>query len=155
VPSTSFLVSTALTGADPPTCHISSIVVDVREGRAQSRPSKIDQSREACLDPALTSSSASSGLEWAVCPSCHRNSSVRTNGRVRISHRVTFAHCIKGKEHQSKQLTVDKRTCMFSRLYHDQMTTDRTTGSFSVHGVTLVRSARGRFCISIQSDHKS
>ena len=28
----------------------------------------------------------------AVWPSCHRNSSVRTKGRVRISHRCTLAH---------------------------------------------------------------
>ena len=28
----------------------------------------------------------------AVWPSCHRNSLVRRNGRVRISHRNTFAH---------------------------------------------------------------
>lgn len=42
-----------------------------------------------------TSFSASSGVAWAVWPSCHRNSRVLTNGFVRISHRVTFAHWTK------------------------------------------------------------
>ena len=38
------------------------------------------------------SSSASSRVAWAVWPSCHRNSAVRRNGRVRISHRITLHH---------------------------------------------------------------
>jgi len=31
-------------------------------------------------------------VAWAVCPSCQRNSAVRRNNLVRISHRTTFAH---------------------------------------------------------------
>jgi hypothetical protein len=41
---------------------------------------------------ARTSSWASSWLAWAVCPSCHRNSVVRRNMRVRFSQRMTLAH---------------------------------------------------------------
>ena len=40
----------------------------------------------------IVSSCASSCVVCAVCPSCHRNSSVRRKSRVRISHRTTFAH---------------------------------------------------------------
>ena len=36
--------------------------------------------------------SASSRVSCAVCPSCHRNSAVRRNRRVRISQRTTLAH---------------------------------------------------------------
>jgi hypothetical protein len=39
-----------------------------------------------------TSSRASSCVAWAVWPSCHRNSLVRRNIRVRISQRITLAH---------------------------------------------------------------
>ena len=38
------------------------------------------------------SSTASSRVACAVWPSCHRNSAVRRNRRVRISQRTTFAH---------------------------------------------------------------
>ena len=38
------------------------------------------------------SATASSAVAWAVWPSCHRNSAVRRNSRVRISQRTTFAH---------------------------------------------------------------
>ena len=38
------------------------------------------------------SATASSFVAWAVCPSCHRNSAVRRNIRVRISQRITLAH---------------------------------------------------------------
>ena len=38
------------------------------------------------------SSRASSAVACAVCPSCHRNSVVRRNMRVRISQRTTLAH---------------------------------------------------------------
>ena len=40
----------------------------------------------------LASSKASSFVAWAVCPSCHKNSAVRKNIRVRISQRITLAH---------------------------------------------------------------
>jgi hypothetical protein len=39
-----------------------------------------------------TSSRASASVACAVCPSCHKNSAVRRNRRVRISQRTTFAH---------------------------------------------------------------
>ena len=39
-----------------------------------------------------TSSRASAWVAWAVCPSCHKNSVVRRNIRVRSSHRITLAH---------------------------------------------------------------
>ena len=44
------------------------------------------------LTISIAFASASSAVACAVCPSCHRNSSVRMNGRVRISQRCTFAH---------------------------------------------------------------
>ena len=40
----------------------------------------------------IASSSASSRVACAVWPSCHKNSAVRRNNRVRISQRKTFAH---------------------------------------------------------------
>jgi hypothetical protein len=40
----------------------------------------------------IVSTTASSAVAWAVCPSCHRNSAVRRNSRVRISQRTTLAH---------------------------------------------------------------
>ena len=40
----------------------------------------------------FASSRASSLVACAVCPSCHKNSAVRRNRRVRISQRSTFAH---------------------------------------------------------------
>ncbi len=41
---------------------------------------------------AATSAAASASVACAVWPSCHRNSIVRRNGRVRFSQRITFAH---------------------------------------------------------------
>src|SRR3954451_23475230 len=38
------------------------------------------------------SASASFSVSCAVCPSCHRNSVVRRNGRVTFSQRTMFAH---------------------------------------------------------------
>ena len=38
------------------------------------------------------SSTASLSVPCAVCPSCHKNSAVRRNKRVRISQRTTLAH---------------------------------------------------------------
>lgn len=52
-----------------------------------------------------TSSSASSRVAWAVCPSCHRNSLVRRKGRVRISQRTTLPHWFKSWG-RSRQLLI-------------------------------------------------
>ncbi len=41
---------------------------------------------------------ASSAVAWAVWPSCHRNSVVRWNRRVRISQRTTLAHWFTSRE---------------------------------------------------------
>ena len=44
------------------------------------------------LTISIAFASASAPVACAVCPSCHRNSSVRMKGLVRISQRCTFAH---------------------------------------------------------------
>mmetsp|Transcript_22814 Transcript_22814/g.70485 ORF Transcript_22814/g.70485 Transcript_22814/m.70485 type:complete len:413 (+) Transcript_22814:169-1407(+) len=51
------------------------------------------------------SASASSCVACAVWPSCHRNSSVRTNGRVRISQRTTLAHWLTSSGRSRYELT--------------------------------------------------
>src|SRR5437667_11860079 len=38
------------------------------------------------------SASASASVAWAVCPSCHKNSVVRRNSRVRSSQRTMLHH---------------------------------------------------------------
>ena len=38
------------------------------------------------------SSMASSAVAWMVCPSCHKNSRERKNGRVVFSQRTTLTH---------------------------------------------------------------